>query len=101
MGSELETVRSERVRKGARPWTGFFLGLILGLAVALILQQAGIWPLDRLLLFGSAGLFALLGILLGGMGRERVGSFTTIVPLVLAVALIGYRATGPSMRTVS
>jgi hypothetical protein len=94
MGTELETVESERVRKRARPWTGFFLGLILGLAIAVILQQGGMWPLDRLLLFGSAGLFALLGILLGGAGRERVGSFTLIGPLVLAVALIGYGATG-------
>jgi hypothetical protein len=94
MGTELETVKSGRVKKEARPWTGLFLGLILGLAVAVILQQAGIWPLDRLLLFGTAGLFALLGILLGGAGRERVGSFATIVPLVLAVALIGYGATG-------
>jgi hypothetical protein len=94
MGTELETVESGRVRKEARPWAGFFLGLILGLAIAVILQQAGIWPLDRLLLFGSAGVFALVGILLGGAGRERVGSFSTITPLVLAVALIGYGATG-------
>lgn len=94
MGTELETVEGGRVRKEARPWAGFFLGLILGVAIAVILQQAGIWPLDRLLLFGSAGLFALIGILLGGAGRERVGSFSTILPLVLAVALIGFGATG-------
>jgi hypothetical protein len=94
MGTEQETVETGRVRKGARPWSGFFLGLILGLAIAVVLQQAGIWPLDRLLLFGAAGLFALIGILLGGAGRERVGSFSTILPLVLAVALIGYGATG-------
>ena len=94
MGTELETVETNRVKKEARPWTGFFLGLILGLAIAVILQQAGIWTLDRLLLFGAAGLFALIGILLGGAGRERVGSFSTILPLVLAVALIGYGATG-------
>lgn len=94
MGTEQETVETGRVRKEARPWSGFFLGLILGLAIAVVLQQAGIWPLDRLLLFGAAGLFALIGILLGGAGRERVGSFSTILPLVLAVALIGYGATG-------
>ena len=94
MGTEQETVETGRVRKEARPWSGFFLGLILGLAIAVVLQQAGIWPLDRLLLFGAAGLFALIGILLGGAGRERVGSFSTMLPLVLAVALIGYGATG-------
>jgi len=93
---EQQAVQTARVKKGARPWSGFFLGLILGLAVALILQQAGIWPVDRLLLFGSAGLFALIGILIGGAGRERVGAFSSIVPLLLAVALIAYGATGLS-----
>lgn len=94
MGTEEANVATVIVKKEARPWSGFFLGLLLGLAVAAILQQAGIWPLDRLLLFGSAGLFALIGILLSGVGRERVGAFSSIVPLVLAVALIGWGATG-------
>ena len=94
MGTEREAIETIRVKRSARPWSGFFLGLVLGLAVAVILQQAGIWPLDRLLLFGSAGVFALIGILLSGAGRERVGAFSSILPLVLAVALIGYGATG-------
>ena len=93
MGTE-DTVQTVRVKKSARPWSGFFLGLLLGISIAVVLQQAGIWPLDRLLLFGSAGLFALIGILLSGAGRERVGAFSSIVPLVLAVALIGFGATG-------
>jgi hypothetical protein len=94
MGNDRGNVETVRVTKAARPWSGFFLGLLLGLAVAVVLQQAGIWPLDRLLLFGSAGLFALIGILLSGMGREKVGAFSSVVPLVLAVALIGWGATG-------
>ena len=52
----LESAETTRVRREARPWSGFFLGLLLRLAVAVVLQQAGFWPLDRLLLFGSAGL---------------------------------------------
>ncbi len=96
MSNEQQAVETTRVKKGARPWSGFFLGLILGIAVAVILQQAGIWPVDRLLLFGAAGLFALIGILIGGAGRDRVGAFSSIVPLVLAVALIAYGATGLS-----
>lgn len=94
MSNEEQAVETTRVKKGARPWSGFFLGLILGIALAIVLQQAGIWPLDRLLVFGSAGVFALIGILIGGAGRERVGAFSSIVPLVLAVALIAYGATG-------
>jgi len=93
MGTE-GTVQTVRVKKSARPWSGFFLGLVLGIAIAVVLQQAGVWPVDRLLLFGSAGLFALIGIIISGAGRERVGAFSSVVPLVLAVALIGFGATG-------
>ncbi len=94
MGNDQTTAETIRVRKQARPWTGFFLGLLLGISIAVILQQAGIWPLDKLLLFGSAGVFALIGILLSGMGRDRAAAFSTILPLVLAVAMIGWGATG-------
>jgi hypothetical protein len=94
MGNGQRYSETVGVKKQARPWSGFFLGLLLGLAVAVLLQQAGVWPMDRLLLFGSAGLFALIGILMGGAGRERAGAFADIVPLVLAVALIGWGATG-------
>jgi hypothetical protein len=94
MGNDQGNAATVRVKKQARPWSGFFLGLLLGLAIAVLLQQAGVWPLDRLLLFGSAGVFALIGILMGGAGRERAGAFSSIVPLVLAVALIGWGATG-------
>jgi len=94
MGNDQGNAETVRVKKQARPWSGFLLGLLLGLAVAVLLQQAGVWPLDRLLLFGSAGVFALIGILMSGAGRERVGAFASIVPLVLAVALIGWGATG-------
>jgi hypothetical protein len=83
-----------RIQKAARPWSGFFLGAVLGLCGAVVLQQSGIWPLDKLALFGSTGLFALIGIFLAGAGRDRVGAFNTILPLVLAVALLGWGATG-------
>jgi hypothetical protein len=78
----------------ARPWTGFFVGLILGIAIALIVQQAGVWPLDQLLLFGSGGIFAIVGILLARFGREAAGTTSFYLPLVLAVALFAYGALG-------
>jgi hypothetical protein len=68
--------------------------MLLGISLAVILQQAGVWPLDRLLLFGFAGLFGLIGILITGWGRESVSGFSSVVPLVLAVAMIGWGATG-------
>jgi hypothetical protein len=83
-----------KVKKAARPWSGLFLGVILGLALAVILQQQGVWPLDQLLLFGMAGLFGLIGILLSGFGRERVGAFSSILTLLLAVGLLAYGAAG-------
>jgi len=68
-----------KVQTRARPWSGLLLGM---------------WPLDRLLLFGFAGLFGLIGILITGWGRESVSGFSSVVPLVLAVAMIGWGATG-------
>jgi len=86
-----ETVR---IQTRAHPWTGLLLGLLLGLSIAVILQQAGVWPLDRLLVFGSTGLLGLIGILLAGWGRARVSAFSTILPLLLAVGMIAWGATG-------
>lgn len=86
-----ETVR---VQTRARPWSGLLLGMLLGISLAVILQQAGVWPLDRLLLFGFAGLFGLIGVLLAGWGRESVSGFSSVAPLVLAVAMIAWGATG-------
>ena len=86
-----ETVR---VQNPARPWSGLLLGILLGLSVAVILQQAGVWPLDRLLVFGAAGLFGLSGILLAGWGRERVSGVSSVLPLLIAVAMIAWGASG-------
>ncbi|HSO50785.1 MAG TPA: hypothetical protein VLS86_09570, partial [Acidimicrobiia bacterium] len=94
MGNEQGQIETAVVVKEARPFTGFFLGLLFGVALAVILQQAGVWPLDRLLLFGAAGIFSLIGILIAGAGRAKVGPFSSILPLLLAVGLIGIGATG-------
>lgn len=94
MGNGQTPAQTVRIQKSARPWSGFLLGAILGISVALIVQQAGIWPLDKLALFGAAGLFSMIGIFMASAGRDRSGAFNTIVPLVLAVALLGWGATG-------
>lgn len=80
------------VKRKPRPWIGFFVGLILGLAVAIIVQQAGWWPLDQLLLFGALGIFGLIGILVGVAGRASVRFIVLVVPLLLAVAAVAYGA---------
>ncbi|MEX1126218.1 MAG: hypothetical protein WEE53_11200 [Acidimicrobiia bacterium] len=83
-----------RVQTRARPWSGVLLGILLGLSIAVILQQAGVWPLDRLLVFGLSGIFGLIGILLTGWGRERGSALSSIVPLLLSVGMIAWGATG-------
>ncbi len=78
----------------ARPWTGLILGMLLGLAVAVLLQQEGVWPLDRLLVFGLVGLFGLLGTWLGRAGRAVANRFSMITPLLLGVLLLVVGAFG-------
>lgn len=76
-----------------RPLSGALLGLVLGLAIAVILQQLGIWPLDRITVFLLPALVGLLGILLTSMGR--VGSTgTMVVALVITIPLAIWGALG-------
>ncbi len=76
-----------------RPLSGALLGLILGLAVAVILQQLGVWPLDRLTVFLLPAMVGLLGILLTSLGRE--GSTGTLVAaLVITLPLAVWGALG-------
>lgn len=76
-----------------RPLSGALLGLVLGLAIAVILQQLGIWPLDRITVFLLPALVGLLGILLTSIGR--VGSTgTLVVALVITIPLAIWGALG-------
>ena len=45
-----------------KPLSGALWGIVLGLAVAVILQQQGIWPLDKLTVFLLPGAIGLIGI---------------------------------------
>ena len=76
-----------------KPVAGAIYGIILGLAVAVILQQQGIWPLDKITVFLLPGVVGLIGILITSVGRAgSVGALT--VSLIIAVALAAYGATG-------
>lgn len=80
--------------RSARPWYGLILGMLLGLMIAVILQQEGVWPLDQMMVFGLVGLFGLLGSWLGRIGREAVSGFSMITSLLLALALVAVGALG-------
>ena len=67
----------------ARPVTAMFMGLIVGLSVAVILQQGGVWPLDKLTTFLLPGLLGLIFVLL-----SRIRRASSAVPLAIALLLL-------------
>lgn len=71
----------------AKPFTGAILGALLGLAIGVILQQQGVWPLDRLTVFFLPAIFGLLGLLLLSMGREA--SATTLILALIVLVPMG------------
>lgn len=79
----------------ARPVTGVILGLLIGLAIAVILQQHGIWPLDKITVFLLPALIGLIAILITSVGRTAAPAAMTIA-LVFALALGVWGATGLS-----
>jgi hypothetical protein len=68
--------RGDRVWLRGRPVGGFFGGLLLGLGLALIVHQFGVWPLDTTqgLAFPLAS--AVLWAVRGGIGRAFTVSVT-------------------------
>ena len=76
-----------------KPFTGALLGVILGIAIAIVLQRQGIWPLDQLTLFLMPALLGLLGMALLTLGRS--GSTTSlVVTLVILVPMLVWGALG-------
>lgn len=76
-----------------RPLSGALLGIVLGLAVAVILQQHGIWPLDKITVFLLPAATGLVGILITSIGRA--GSTGTLtVALVITIPMAAWGATG-------
>ncbi len=70
------------------------LAIIAGVALAVVLQQAGIWPLDRLLLFGLPGLMVVITLLLCRGGGLRPSIVVVVIVIIIAVVLLGFGATG-------
>mgnify|MGYP007073179181 FL=1 len=77
----------------AKPLTSMFLGLIFGVALAVILQQAGVWPLDKLTVFLLPGIIALIFVLIQRIGRAA-STTALVIALVLLIAPIAYGLTG-------
>lgn len=76
-----------------KPFTGALLGVLLGIAIAIVLQRQGIWPLDQLTLFLMPALLGLLGMALLTIGRA--GSTTSLViTLVILIPMLIWGALG-------
>lgn len=78
-----------------RPLTGALLGIVVGLAIAVLLQQHGIWPLDKLAVFLLPAITGLLGMLATTVGR--VGDTWTagsVIAMVLTLGMAVWGLTG-------
>jgi hypothetical protein len=76
-----------------RPLTGAILGFILGLAIAVIIQQQGIYPLDRVAVFLIPGIIGVIGMLLLSVGREG-GRVAYVIALILLIPALVWGALG-------
>lgn len=78
-----------------RPLSGASLGIVLGLALAVLMQQHGIWPLDKLAVFLVPAITGLLGMLATTVGRVGdTWSATTVIALVLTLGMAVWGLTG-------
>lgn len=78
-----------------RPLTGALLGVVIGLAIAVLIQQHGIWPLDKLAVFLLPAITGLLGLLATTAGRVGpTWSANTVIALVLTLGMAVWGLTG-------
>lgn len=97
MGNGTEVIRDSAgntvIIARAKPLTALIFGLLVGLAIAVLLQQAGIWPLDKLTVFLLPAIVALIFIPIARMGRVAAPTALTVA-LILLVAPVAYGLTG-------
>lgn len=73
-----------------KPLTGTILGIVFGWAVAIILQQLGIWPLDKLTVWFLPALLGLLFLLILSIGKEgAMGTFVLSMVILIPMAVWG------------
>jgi hypothetical protein len=71
------------------------LGVVFGVGVAVLLQQHGIWPLDKLGVFLLPGILGLLGLIATTLGRVGdTWSPGTVIALVLTLGMVVWGLTG-------
>ncbi len=76
-----------------KPLTGAILGFILGLALAVVLQQQGVWPLDQITVFLIPAVTGVIVMLLLSVGREG-STVTYVIALILLIPALVWGALG-------
>ncbi|MEA1904253.1 MAG: hypothetical protein U9N56_12105 [Actinomycetota bacterium] len=82
-------------RARARPLTGAILGILIGLAVAVVLQQQGIWPLDKILVFLLPAATGVIGLVLTSVSRAAAPG-PMILAFIILIPMAAWGATGLS-----
>ena len=77
-----------------KPLTGAILGVLIGIALAVILARQGFWPLDQITLFLLPALTGFIGLLLLSIGRASPGPFTLVVALLILIPMLVWGALG-------
>ena len=54
-----------------RPLTGALLGIVIGIAVAVLLQQQGVWPLDKITVFLLPAATGVIGLVITSVRSEE------------------------------
>ena len=76
-----------------KPLSGAIIGILVGVAVALILTRQGIWPPDQLTVFLLPALTGLLGMAILSIGREDSAA-TMVVAFLILVPMLVWGALG-------
>ena len=76
-----------------RPLSGALIGILIGLAAAVILARLGVWPPDQLTVFLLPALAGLLGLLILSMGREE-STVTMVISLIILLPMLVWGALG-------
>jgi len=88
-GSAQVEVRTAR----GRPLTGTILGVLIGLAVAIVLQQQGVWPLDKITVFLLPAAIGVVGLVI--MTVKRAGATgPLVISLIILIPMAAWGATG-------
>lgn len=77
-----------------KPLTGTILGVLIGVALAVILARQGVWPLDQLTLFLIPAVTGFIGMLLLSIGRPSSGTFTLVIALLILIPMLVWGALG-------